>query len=147
MVKSARQLTTLTICVNNICQMRIWSLTNHLETTCSIFNWTMTLIRLWTQSLGIVSFVLFLYMDSWNTWCLTSRTSKILSIGCANTSWINLLMKETLVKLYGNSSWLSIILIRTVSMWTTLRYHSEIKSNPSSTHKPPKLQSTIKVRI
>jgi len=97
MVKLVRQLTTLIMHINNMCQMRIWPLTNHLETTCSIFNWTMTLIRLWIQSLGMVSFVLFLCMDPWNTWCLISRTSKILSIGCTNTSWVNLLMKETLI--------------------------------------------------
>ena len=36
--------------------------------------------------------------------------------------------------------------LSTVYMWTTPKCHSEIKSNPSSTLRPLKLQSTIKVR-
>ena len=38
------------------------------------------------------------------------------------------------------------MLIEIASMWMTLRYCSEIKSNPSSIYKLPKLWSTIKVR-
>jgi len=38
------------------------------------------------------------------------------------------------------------MLIGIASMWTTLRYCSEIKSNPSSIYKLPKLWSIIKVR-
>ena len=54
-------------------------------------------IRLWTQSLGIVISVWSPCTDLWNTWCLTSKTSKIPSIEWGDISKVNPSLIVTLI--------------------------------------------------